>query len=449
MDYTGGDIKRLGERIVVQNGEIYSNDLDLLQEYRKSFTQPLSKTFNTLTQLKNKIDRQGIIAFRLKRIKTIINKVIRHPDMHLNRMGDIAGIRIILRTESQVHKLLGVILSNFEISGKIRDYIDEPKKIGYKGIHVYIKDPDHGKRIEIQLRTIDSHNWATLVEITDLLYKTRLKELGYSNNKELGKLHALISRDIDLTTEQAEHIYKILDKYDYITKLSQVFRKNHNEVKKQWLEVKPRSNYFLIESSSDSVPILEGFTNYNHAEEEYFKRYKENQEALIVLTAIHKPTLDQISIAYANYILSYHKFMEDVESIIKELALESLELNKNRRFRKIFRIYEELQANTILQIFTEVEDVFVNNPENKRIILSSQKKISTKKQKSLRAKVNAELKRKGRSHRDFMSELIKIQGKKSLWNLRNRKFLKRHSKRVKKRLKSLTIEFVTDKNNVI
>lgn len=441
MQYTGGDIRRLGKRIVTNNGAINDEDLELLQEYRKSFTEPLTETFNELTQIKNRVDRQAIIAFRLKRIKTIINKVLRKPDMHLNRMGDIAGIRIILNSESQLYRLLNAITEHFEISGKIRDYCKEPKPIGYKGVHIYVKDVRLGKRIEVQLRTIENHNWATLVEITDLLYDTRLKELGYKNNMELGKFHALISRDIDLTTNQAEHIYSVLDKYNYITKLSRVFRNNNNQVKKQWIQVKPRSRYFLIESSSDSIPKLEGYTDYFKAEEEYFKRYKENQEALIVLTAIHKPSFEQISIAYANYILSYHKFMEDIEAILKELALEALEKGRKSKFRRIFRTYEELEANSIFQIFTGAEEIFVNQSENDKLILSSSKRISTKKQKELRKRVENELKRKTISHRKFMREIKEIQGDKSIWNFINRKFLRKHSNRLKKRLQLLTVEF--------
>lgn len=441
MTYTGGDIKRLGERIVEKKGIVNENDLELLQEYRKSFTEPLSATFNTLIQLKNKVDRQGIIAFRLKRIKTIINKVIRKPDMNLNRMGDIAGIRIIVRTETQLNKILKEIESTFEISGKVRDYYIDPKPIGYEAVHIYIRDKKYGKRIEVQLRTIESHNWATLVEITDLIYDTRLKELGYTNNKELGRFHALISRDIDLNREQAEHIYSVLHKYNYITKLSRLFRKNNNEVKKQWINVKRRSRYFLIESSSDSIPKLEGFTDYNRAEEQYFERYKQNQEALIVLTAIHKPSFEQISIAYANYILSYHKFMYDIEAILKELALEALETKKTFKFRKIFKTYEELQANTIFQIFTGSEEVFVKARDGKRLILSSPNRLSSKKQHRLRKQIESELKNRGQSHRKFMEEIEDIEGEKSIWNLRNRRFLKKHSKRVKKRLKALTIEF--------
>ncbi|MGO3812662.1 hypothetical protein [Mesonia sp.] len=445
MNYTGGDIRRLGEKIVINKGSINNEDLELLQEYRKSFTEPLSETFNELTQIKNRIDRQGIIAFRLKRIKTIINKVLRKPDMHLNRMGDIAGIRIIVGNEIQLYKLLDAITTNFEVSGKIRDYQKKSKPIGYKGIHIYVKDTRCNKRIEIQLRTIESHNWATLVEITDLLYNTRLKELGYENNIELGKFHALISRNINLTREQAEHIYEVLAKYNYITKLSKVFRNNNNEVKKQWIKVKPRSRYYLIESSSDSVPKLEGFSDYAKAEEEYFNRYKKDQEALIVLTAIHKPSFDQISIAYANYILSYHKFMDDIEAILKELALEALE-NKNRsRFRKIFKTYEELQANAIFQIFTSAEEIFVNKSNEGKLVLSSNKRISTRKQKELRKQIENKIDQKSSSHMIFMKEIHNLEIKKSIWNLVNRKFLKKHSKRVKKRLEALSVEFITSK----
>ena len=36
-------------------------------------------------------------------------------------------------------------------------------------MHIYVKDPNQGKRIEIQIRSLEHHNWSTLVEITDLL----------------------------------------------------------------------------------------------------------------------------------------------------------------------------------------------------------------------------------------------------------------------------------------
>lgn len=440
MKYTGGNIKRLGESIVKQKGYLIDDELDLLQEYRKSFIEPLTQTFNKLIKIKNNVSKDGIIAFRLKRIITIVNKVLRNPKMQLNRMGDIAGIRLILNNDDQVYRALSFIENEFEISGSIRDYIKDPKKIGYKGVHVYVKDPTHGKRIEIQLRTREYHNWSTLVEITDLLYNTRLKELGYNNHPEFGDFHSLISSKDELTETQANQLYNVLKKYNFVDKLSKTFRRNNAEVKKQWHAVSSRSRYFLIESSTEDVPKLTGFVNYNQAEEAYFDSYKKDSEALIVLTAIQKPTFEQISVAYANYILSYHTFMKDIESIIKTLAIEALERGNTSRFRKIFETYEELEINSLVHIFTGKGDLITNREKN-RLIFSSSNKISTRKQKIIKKEIKTELGIRMSSHKSFMDEIgnliIGIQPK----NIMCRFFLKKNGKRLRKRLKNIQVEF--------
>lgn len=440
MKYTGGDIKRLGESIVKNKGYISDDELDLLQEYRKSYTEPLSLTFNKLVQIKNTVARDGIIAFRLKRIRTIINKVLRKPKMQLNRMGDIAGIRLILNNDEQVQRALKLIETEFEISGKVRDYIKEPKKIGYRGLHIYVKDAKYGKRIEVQLRTREDHNWSTLVEITDLLYNSRLKELGYDDNAELGEFHSLISRKGELTEEQANHLYNVLKKYNFIDKLSKTFRRNNAEVKKQWHTVGSRSKYFLIESSTEYIPKLTGFTNYDKAEEAYFKSYKNDSEALIVLTAIQKPSFEQISVAYANYILSYHTFIKDIEPIIKTLAIEALEQGKIRRFKNIFETYEELEANSIVHVFTGKADLYVSRAKN-RLILSSPMKISTRKQKLIRKEINEELRTRIEANKLFMKEIKTLTTGYSPKIILCRSFLKRNGKRIRKKLKELEVEF--------
>lgn len=440
MKYTSGDIRRLGENIVKNNGIISDDELDLLQDYRKSFTEPLSATFNQLVKIKNSVGRDGIIAFRLKRIRTIINKVLRNPSMQLNRMGDIAGIRLILENQNQIYKALKLIETEFEISGKIRDYILDPKRIGYKGVHAYVKDKQFGKRIEIQIRTRDFHNWSTLIEITDLLYGTRLKELGYENNPKFGEFHALMSSDLELSKDQANQVYELLHETNFISKLSQTFRRNNEKVKKQWHEVLPRSKYFLIESSTSEIPSLTGFTDYDKAEEAYFKTYKEDPEALIVLTAIQKPTFDQISVAYANYILSYHTFIKDIEPIIKTLAIEALEQGRIYRFKKIFKTYEELEANGILHIWTGKANLYVSREKN-RLLLSSPDKISSRKRKLITKEIRADLQLRMTNHRKFISDIRPLIDGKSIKSWICRSFLKRNGKRIKKRLKELQIEF--------
>src|SRR6056297_2585708 len=106
---TNGEINRLGEEILRNKSVKNSEELKLLQEFRTSFQKPLSDTFSKIRTIADKIYRANIIAFRLKRISTIVNKIQREPDMCLSRMGDIAGIRCIFSNEKEIYKALEII----------------------------------------------------------------------------------------------------------------------------------------------------------------------------------------------------------------------------------------------------------------------------------------------------------------------------------------------------
>lgn len=435
MTYTKGDIKRLGERILKNNGEINSDDLILLQGFRTSFSKPLTSTFTEIIQIKNKVRQSAIVAFRLKRISTIINKVIRVPDMNLSRMGDIAGIRLIFENEREVYKALEYIQNQFEQSGKIRDYIKNPKKIGYRSIHIYIKDKNLGKRIEIQIRTTSHHNWSTLVEISDLMYNDRLKELGYDSNPRVAEFHSLMSSDKELTDNEADLVYSVLESNNFITKLGDLFRKNNSLVRKQWSSLDKNSRYFLIEASKETTPKLKAFKNYNHAEREYFETYKKNQHAEIVLTAISTPSFQQICIAYANYILSYHTFIKDVEPIIKNLALRALEEKDIKKFKRIFETYEQLQANFILNVFFEIAELTGAEFSEGKIILKSGQ-ITKSKLNSIQLRFKEKISKRTKLHKDFVEEIEINIPYGFLRKRRCMQFLKKHQNRIEKLIKS-------------
>ena len=446
MSYTNGDINRLGKRIVESNGEVNSVDLGLLQEFRTSFSQPLTDTFNKITLIKNSVRLSAIVAFRLKRISTIINKAIREPGMNLSRMGDIAGIRMIFENDKEVYKALELIQEQFDQSGKIRDYIKDPKKIGYRGVHIYVKDKILGKLIEIQIRTSTHHNWSTLVEISDLLYDTRLKELGYDSNPKFAEFHALMSSDKELTDDEASVVYSILYKYNFITDLSKLFRKNINEVREQWASLRKNSKYFLIEASKNAVPNLKAFKNYSDAEKEYFEAYKRNEQTEIVLTAINKPTFQQICIAYANYILSYHTFIGDVEPIIKNLAIRALEENSIGKFKKNFETYEELQANLILDIFFEGIELFSARFEGNKIILKTSRNLTKSKETLLQKKLNIKTLERSKSHKEFVEEIELYIPNNFIKKYKCKSFLKKHDKRIDKIIQKQSIVFEVEAN---
>ena len=173
--YSNSDYKKLGDRIRADINNISDADYEMLQYLRTSYKSPLSTIFNSIEQLAHKIDANCVCTYRIKRIESIISKLIRFPEMQVNRAEDIAGCRCILSNEQQVYDLYNRILKRisklpFELKGKINDYIANPKESGYKSIHLNVVVKGDNRRVEIQLRSLEHHNWATLVEISDLLY---------------------------------------------------------------------------------------------------------------------------------------------------------------------------------------------------------------------------------------------------------------------------------------
>lgn len=442
MTVSNTKINKIGENIASRGGVIKPDELELLQMFRTSFSKPLVDVFNVMREIADNVHEASIIAFRLKRIDTIINKLSREDGMDLSRMGDIGGIRCIFYNEAEVYKAKELIEKTFELGGRTRDYINEIKRdIGYKSVHVYVKDPISQKRIEIQLRTIDHHNWATLVEITDLLFNLRLKELGFKSNENFGKFHALMSSDKELTKEEADLIYDVLEEHNFISVLSDTFRKNNTEVKKRWSSEDKKNSFFLIEASKTEIPTLKSFETFEEAENVYFERYKENPSAELVLTSIKKPNFRQISVAYANYILSYHTFMTDIRPIIQELAKEALEDKKLEKFEKIFKTYEDLLANLIIEVIAESADLFLNRLEKGKVIIGRTNKMNKIQEREVMKKIELKLKEYQRSHIEFVQELELYIPTGFFKKRRVEKFLKKHNERITNIMISKEIKF--------
>ena len=149
--------------------------------------------------------------------------------------------------------------------------------------HVVVKGDN--RRVEIQLRSLEHHNWATLVEISDLLYGLKLKENGRSCNEELFDLHLLLSKAIQtLGPNEINIIADTIIKYGYIHKLGEVFAQNYIEVRKHWNSLRLQSkHFFLIATGSDGIPEIQGFTNFDEAENQYFEMFVSNKSCTKIM----------------------------------------------------------------------------------------------------------------------------------------------------------------------
>ena len=328
------EINKLGDRIAASKGQLTGEDLEALQEYRKTFKEPISRVFNFVLASARKIDRQSIVTYRIKRIDTIVEKLRRfrnneYGGMNLSRMGDIAGCRCIMNTpdEKKLYQLRDVILAEYGANCRINDYLETPRSSGYKSLHIYVKDSLTRKTVEIQIRNRHHHNWATLVEIVDILYGTKQKEQGAEG--KLGRFLFLYSNVRDLSKEGFSEMMDLERKMRVFKKMSDLLAKNYLNIRRQWVSQNNKGCYFVITANKSGSEIL-SFPSFKEAEVEYYKKYCANRDSNIVLTCLKNAEFEQITMAYSNYILAMHEFFNDYREVVSNRIIECV--NENHFF---------------------------------------------------------------------------------------------------------------------
>ncbi|MEQ8553289.1 MAG: hypothetical protein RIC06_23020 [Cyclobacteriaceae bacterium] len=308
-------INKLGKKLrtTIQEGnEIGKTELEQLQEYRTSFREDISPVFENVAAIAKRIRRDSLISLRIKRIESILSKIRREPTMALGNMGDIAGCRVICHSKSSLSLIRNEISKLYSVT-KVKDYVSEPKPDGYSGYHIYIKSPvNEHKQVEIQLRHVRTHKWASLVEIIDIIYELKLKE--GEKHPELHEFLYLLSLERNnLDVSQIARILEVDSKYGIYTKLNQVFLQNHIPIRRSWLEATDTEVYshYIIEVDKDKKSNIKALDNYQTAEMEYFQMFLTNQTSNFVLIFIDKPKFKEICIAYASYMMIKHDYLDD------------------------------------------------------------------------------------------------------------------------------------------
>ena len=161
----------------------------IVENWRTSHAYPLNAFQNNLRSRSRRVEDGVIVAQRLKRFISTMNKLTREPNMKLSQMQDLGGCRAILSSTDSVESLLALyrgkrgLLFDSESALKCYDYIRNPKPDGYRGIHIigrYIaRSESHERwnhqRIEIQLRSRLQHAFATAVETVTTFTREPLK----------------------------------------------------------------------------------------------------------------------------------------------------------------------------------------------------------------------------------------------------------------------------------
>lgn len=158
----------------------------ILSNFRSAHAFPLNAVTVTVRQKALSINANAVVAQRLKRLPTILDKLVRIPTMSVTTMHDLGGCRVIFETVHEVEQLIEELRDLPRARNRVNrvyDYLHDdpgPKASGYRGIHLAYeygasKPEYHGLRIELQVRTQLQHAWATAVETMDLFSGSELK----------------------------------------------------------------------------------------------------------------------------------------------------------------------------------------------------------------------------------------------------------------------------------
>jgi hypothetical protein len=162
---SGSQVDKLGRRL--RNAETPSlEDLGLLERVRRAHEDARLEVVQTLLA-------EGLEGTsRLKTTSTIIEKLRRESTMHLARMQDIAGVRLVidggrLEQDRVVERICGLFPDARPVDRR------EKPSYGYRAVHVIIQT--RGCLVEVQVRTYLQDMWAQIVERLADLYGRQIR----------------------------------------------------------------------------------------------------------------------------------------------------------------------------------------------------------------------------------------------------------------------------------
>jgi putative GTP pyrophosphokinase len=343
-EYSRKQVQRAGDTLVAfENAAEDSPDIEgwyaaflVLTNWRACHGYPINTFQATLRNKLKKIDSDALVAQRLKRTPSILNKLSRIKGMNLARMQDIGGLRAVVSTLPQLKSLHETYKTTIFTHTLVSEYnyVESPKPSGYRSIHMIYKyklrtpSPYEGLQLELQLRTKLQHAWATAVETMGTFLQHSLK--SSEGPDEWLDFFALVSSAFAHSERTA-----LVPGYENMTK-AETYRKTKEEAER--LEVreklekystavraipttgKKRGAYYLVElqltgdesnvkiTSFARDKIEEANTQYSAAEQ---RAHSTGAQVVLVSAG----SIESLKRAYPNYFLDTHEFLSQLEKI--------------------------------------------------------------------------------------------------------------------------------------
>jgi len=96
---------------------------------------------------------------RTKDLWSLYQKLQKHNN-ELERIHDIIALRVVVVSIADCYRVLGIVHNKWRfMPNRFKDYIAQPKPNGYQSLHTTVFY-EHGKTIEIQIKTLEMHQAA-------------------------------------------------------------------------------------------------------------------------------------------------------------------------------------------------------------------------------------------------------------------------------------------------
>lgn len=336
--YKKSKVDAAGRRI--RKGVATSEDTEVFENWRASHIHILN-TFQATLRRRTRGNKNIVVAQRLKRKNTILDKLIREPTMGLSTMHDIAGCRLIFKNIKQLNSFRADLhRAKFKHERKKTDndaynYIVSPKATGYRGIHdVYdYRGKDSSKwdllTLEIQYRTVCQHAWATAVEIAGSVTGNHAKfNQGDESHKEFFRITSEI---ISRTCENMPSCYPHLSDEELLEKFHENEQKVHllrtlrgihivaAHVLENMRNDHTKKNNIVLVFEAGGILKAHTFAEPARAVEMYFELEKASDKGDDIVL-VRADSNESIRNAYRNYFSDAREFIRLVDAGVKQLG---------------------------------------------------------------------------------------------------------------------------------
>ena len=337
--YSKKKVMKAGSTLFDENAtdDEFEEALIILNNWRSSHSYPVNTFQASLRNKLKSLGIKGLVAQRLKRIPSIVQKLERFPGMSLARMQDIGGLRAVVPTLRSIYKLRESYLNSKwdHVLVSEYDYIKHPKDSGYRGIHLVYKYNNRkggaksyeGLQLEIQIRNEVQHAWATAVETAGVFLNQALKSsMGNARWLEFftyaSSSFALMEDCQVLDAHKELSKFEILQRTIAIAKELDVVEKLtvYNSIVEELHHTQDeKTHYYLLELNTQNKNVTvsgyprEELPKATHDYLEREKAAKDNDSVQVVLVAAQ--SVSALKKAYPNYFLDTGKFVARIRRI--------------------------------------------------------------------------------------------------------------------------------------